>query len=190
MSVAEHGRDVCRRIGNEVTEVHMTLLMGRLAYLLNDLELATITLEESLTRSRELGAKALTLFSAQALYIVLMRRGQVSEAAGLLLESEHLIRQGGFEGVVAGEIARSAAVIAARTNQYMKGAQLLGFTSSNAASFGLVMFDDPDVAQMRGHLQQQLGDSEFTAAFSEGSSLNPAESVALMHEVLNRAAHL
>ncbi len=190
MSIAEHGRDVCRRMGNKVTEVHMTHLMGRLAYLLDDLDLATLTLEESLNRSRELGAEALTLFSAQALSIVLMRRGQVSEAAMLLLESELLLRQGGFEGAMAGEIAQAAVVIAARTNQYTKSALLLGFTSTNAASFGLVMFDDPDVAKTKALLQQQLGDSEFTAAYSQGSSLSAVESVAVMHEVLNRASGL
>ena len=116
-----------------------------------------------------------------------MRRGELNQAAALLLESELLLHQGGIEGAMTGEIAQGAAVVAARTTQYEKGAQLLGYTSSNAASFGLIMFDDQDVAQTIALLRQQLGDAEFDAAYSKGSMLTPPEAVALIYDVLNRA---
>jgi predicted ATPase len=187
MSVAEYGREICRRVGNETVDVLLTQVMGRLAHFQNDLDVAAEMLEQALSRSRGLGATALTLFTAETLSALRIHRGELKQAAALLLESERLLQQGGFEGVMMVRITQSTAVIAANASQYERGAQLLGYTASSAAAYGLILFDEPDVLEATARLRQQLGDAGFDAAYREGSMLSPAESVALIQEVLQHA---
>jgi tetratricopeptide (TPR) repeat protein len=158
--------------------------MGKLTYLLGDLEGAAVQLADALARSREIGPNETSLYSAIHLAAVRGQQGELVEAATCLHAAESVRRPAGT-GTVWFWLDLVGA-LAAAASMPETAARLFAAYSADAASMGAKADWNPWIEQVRAQVREELGEAAFDAASREGQLLDLEDAAAIALEVLER----
>jgi hypothetical protein len=156
--------------------------MGRIAFLQNDLERATACLGESLRQCEGTNQHSTILSSAMFLAAVHIRRGDLMKAVGPLREADRILRESG--GQIVGLFLNVLGAFVAQLRP-ADAVKIYGAVGAHAEAIGVVVEDEPWIAQVKGDLRAHLGDAAFEEAFQVGQCLSVDSAVELMRDALD-----
>jgi predicted ATPase/DNA-binding SARP family transcriptional activator len=158
--------------------------LGRVALDRGDEEAAWTLSKESLALHRDVGDEWGVAISLSNLAEVALRRDDLEQAGAFLAESLALLHRLGVRRTTATVLDLSAALWAAR-GEPVRAAKLLGAAAALRQSIGVEI---PPVDQARREctvatVRARLGESVFTAAWSEGQAMPLDEAIACTQTV-------
>jgi tetratricopeptide (TPR) repeat protein len=181
---AEQLLDETRRLWDKYLEPLALFYVGELAYLQGDLDSAKLNLAEA-SRVVQSFPTVTSLWIADVLGMVLVRRGEKKQAAGQIREVLVLFRNFGFKDP--DQWIRSAIALAAQSSRSESAVQLLGFRSGHSAPLGVVPESiDPWLETLIDQLRCELGDPEFEATFESGARMGLDDAVTIVLSVLDQ----
>jgi tetratricopeptide (TPR) repeat protein len=157
--------------------------IGKLAFLQDDLDRAAVCLRDALEESRASTLNETSLYSANYLAALHIRRSELKEAAVALRVVESLWEELGvdfaslFLGVVGG--------LTAVASRPVDAARVFGSDAALSAAAGVTVVDEPWITEVKLDLRAQLGENAFDAAYREGQEFSLTETLALLRDVLD-----
>jgi non-specific serine/threonine protein kinase len=178
-ALCEEGLGLFRRLGDKSGIIFAVNVLGELARLDGDYELAGKAYEESLAIAREEGDKLRQAISLTNLGYIAYHAGAYEQAENIILEGLALQLEIENTRYIPQDLAILAGPLAGQ-GKVDKAALLLGASVALLEKMGLV-FQAADQVEIERYLvsvQEQIGEAAFEEAWSQGQVMSLEEAVA------------
>lgn len=176
--MARRALETFQRAGNNPGRAFALNVLGELARLQGDDELARSYYEECLALTRETGEAIREAMQYENLGILAYRRGEFEPSRRLILRGLALSRQLGSTYGLASHLATLAGPVAA-LGRPREAARLLGAANAHLQALGTDQqpADQPDIRRFLESVVQSLGEDEFEAEWQIGQAMTLDEAV-------------
>ena len=182
MALDQEGLALARELGIKSLISIAVQDLGYLYALQGNLAQAKVRAQEGISLARELGDKTFITTTLHTLGYVTTLRGDVAQAAACYQEGLSVAQEIGYDKYIGLHLV-GLAEVAAAIEQPKRAARLFSVAGTKLdVTVDMNSMELTHYEHVVESVQTQLGEKAFTAAWNDGSSMSPAQALALFEE--------